>query len=103
MFREALPVPVYSCWNGIIAMDARPFLGITPEGGNSTRVIFRGGDRQQHECRMCLLFVVVFFFFLLNYMRRCIDLSLCFGFNQLPRNVNLLRKTFGMLGTIDGW
>ena len=55
MFREALPVPVYSCWNGIIAMDARPFLGITPEGGNGTKVVFRGGNRQQHECRMLFL------------------------------------------------
>ncbi|KAF8344345.1 cryptococcal mannosyltransferase 1-domain-containing protein [Cantharellus anzutake] len=65
MFREAKPTPVYSCWNGMMALDARPFLGIGPgesvgrrrkgdgdgDGQSRKKVMFRGGDRQKHECR----------------------------------------------------
>lgn len=42
-FQRALPVPVYSCWNGIIALDPTPFK--YPQG-----LTFRAADRTAGEC-----------------------------------------------------
>ncbi|OAV90766.1 hypothetical protein PTTG_28195 [Puccinia triticina 1-1 BBBD Race 1] len=42
-FRNALPVPVYSCWNGIVALAPTPFRA--PQG-----LRFRAADRRADEC-----------------------------------------------------
>jgi len=50
-FRAGRALPMYSCWNGMIALDARPFLGITVDGGVARdKVVFRGARRRRHEC-----------------------------------------------------
>lgn len=73
-FASALPLPVYSCWNGLAVLDARPFLGLglgedesdvlnPTEGmeGNGTSlaepVRFRGADRLSGECGMSSPFI----------------------------------------------
>lgn len=51
-FDDARVIPVFSCWNGMIALDSRPFLGIGLQGedlGDRT-VRFRGARREQKEC-----------------------------------------------------
>ena len=47
-FHAGLPTPVYSCYNGIIALDARPFLG----GGVKFRSARKGeeGECAHSEC-----------------------------------------------------
>ena len=35
VFIDAHPFPVYSCWNGMIVMDAQPFVAICPDGMGS--------------------------------------------------------------------
>jgi hypothetical protein len=47
-WRAALPLPVYSCWNGIIALKARPFLPTTVPGGHG--FAFRNGNAATGEC-----------------------------------------------------
>lgn len=55
-FRRGLPLAVYSCWNGIVALDAKPFLGIGVDGERSgtvaldAEVRFRGAARKKQEC-----------------------------------------------------
>jgi hypothetical protein len=51
-FDDARVLPVYSCWNGMIAMDARPFLGIGLHGEDlgEKAVKFRGARRDMKEC-----------------------------------------------------
>lgn len=46
-WRAALPLPVYSCWNGVIALAAKPFLP-PAQGGHSIK--FRSGDEAHGEC-----------------------------------------------------
>jgi hypothetical protein len=52
-FADARPVPVYSCWNGMIVMDARPFVAIGPDGEfrkGKAPVRFRPAKRRKGEC-----------------------------------------------------
>jgi len=60
-FRAALPLPVYSCWNGMIVLNARPFLpssipSSSPTDSTSTLIEgghgihFRNGRTDQGEC-----------------------------------------------------
>lgn len=46
-WRAAVPLPVYSCWNGIIALTAKPFLP-PAQGGHSIK--FRNGNTADGEC-----------------------------------------------------
>jgi hypothetical protein len=46
-WRAALPLPVYSCWNGVIALSAKPFLP-PAQGGHAIK--FRAGDEANGEC-----------------------------------------------------
>lgn len=39
-----------SCWNGMVALDARPFRGISLEGGRLEPLLFRSGDAERGEC-----------------------------------------------------
>ncbi|KAI8451358.1 CAP59 protein [Phakopsora pachyrhizi] len=43
-FRSSLPIPVYSCWNGLIVLDARPFK-------EPYNLRFRSADLKTKECR----------------------------------------------------
>lgn len=69
-FRNSLPVPVYSCWNGVIALDARPFQMNSSSSGDQVTlkpvrslnlkgridiprdplVKFRSANRKKKEC-----------------------------------------------------
>jgi len=52
-FYDARPVPVYSCWNGMIVMDARPFVAIRTDDvfrKGKTPVKFRPANRRKKEC-----------------------------------------------------
>jgi len=52
-FRMGRPLPVYSCWNGMIALDAKPLLGVGLKGkdGQDVEPIkFRGARRHDGEC-----------------------------------------------------
>lgn len=42
-----LPIPVYSCWNGMVALTARPFL---PEALGGQSLGFRSANRETQEC-----------------------------------------------------
>ena len=52
-FIDARPFPVYSCWNGMIVMDARPFVAIRPDGElrkHKMPTKFRPAMRHKREC-----------------------------------------------------
>ena len=52
-FADARPIPVYSCWNGMIAMDPRPFIAIRQDGKfrkGKAPVRFRPAKRNENEC-----------------------------------------------------
>ncbi|KAM0748920.1 hypothetical protein T439DRAFT_327427 [Meredithblackwellia eburnea MCA 4105] len=49
-FEKGLPLPVYSCWNGMIAVDARPFSGISLTGERVEPLLFRMGHSESGEC-----------------------------------------------------
>lgn len=54
--RSSLPVPVYSCWNGLIALDARPFKLLSSSSTSATKkperlIKFRSANRSKGECR----------------------------------------------------
>ncbi|KAF8321691.1 hypothetical protein DL93DRAFT_2163286 [Clavulina sp. PMI_390] len=50
----ARPIPVYSCWNGMTALDARPFLGLRPDEDYAAAPpaeVASTGDSQSHNAR----------------------------------------------------
>lgn len=49
LFASGKPIPVFSCWNGMIALRAKPFI----EDG----IRFRGIARWSSECGRSILFI----------------------------------------------
>ena len=61
IFRKLEPTPVFSCWNGMIALDARPLLGIGRDGGTAVEgpVRFRSAVDLIGECGQSIVVAVV--------------------------------------------
>lgn len=60
-FGDARPIPIYSCWNGMIVMDARPFVAIRLDGKfrkGKAPVRFRPANRRKGECGKLAPFVL---------------------------------------------
>lgn len=53
-YEQGLPLPVYSCWNGMAAFDARPFRGVSLSRGGDLEqqpLLFRSGEEEvKGEC-----------------------------------------------------